>query len=122
MPWWSGTPCWRKRRTPEGRRAMNWQGESVLVTGGASFIGSHLVEALVLRGALVRVVDNLSSGSLDNIRERLDMGRVELTRADLGTPGVVEQAVDGMTIVFHVAADDGGRGYVDLHRAARATT
>src|SRR5437660_603496 len=121
MPWWSGTPCWRKRRTPEGRRAMNWQGESVLVTGGASFIGSHLVDALVLRGALVRVVDNLSSGSLDNIRRHLDARQVELIQADLDTPSAAEPAVEGMAVVFHLAADHGGRGYVDLHQAACAT-
>src|SRR5438876_6610451 len=114
MPWWSGTPCWRKRRTPEGRRAMNWQGESVLVTGGASFIGSHLVDALVLRGARVRVVDNLSSGNLDNISGHVEAGRVELVQADLSTPGVAEQAVEGIAVVFHLAADHGGRGYVDL--------
>jgi len=100
---------------------MNWQGESVLVTGGASFIGSHLVDALVRRGALVRVVDNLSSGSLDNIRPHLDAGQVELIQADLGTPSAAEPAVEGMAVVFHLAADHGGRGYVDLHQAACAT-
>src|SRR5438445_11378974 len=104
MPWWSGTPCWRKRRTPEGRRAMNWQGQSVLVTGGASLIGSHLVDALVLRGPLVRVVDNLSSGSLDNIRPHLDAGHVELIQANLGTPGVSDTAREGMAVVFHLPA------------------
>ncbi len=100
---------------------MNWQGESVLVTGGASFIGSHLVDALVLRGALVRVVDNLSSGSLDNIRRHLDARQVELIQADLDTPSAAEPAVEGMAVVFHLAADHGGRGYVDLHQAACAT-
>ena len=100
---------------------MNWQGQSVLVTGGASFIGSHLVDALVLRGALVRVVDNLSSGSLDNIRRHLDARQVELIQADLDTPSAAEPAVEGMSVVFHLAADHGGRGYVDLHQAACAT-
>jgi nucleoside-diphosphate-sugar epimerase len=100
---------------------MDWKGKSVLVTGGASFIGSHLVDALVVRGAQVRVVDNLSSGSLDNIRGHLDAGSVQFIRADLTSPGVPEQAVDGMAVVFHLAADHGGRGYVDLHQAACAT-
>ena len=42
---------------------MNWSGRRVLVTGGASFIGSHLTEALIRRGARVRVADNMSSGT-----------------------------------------------------------
>ena len=50
------------------RRSGAWAQRNVLVTGGASFIGSHLVEALVKRGARVRVVDNLSSGLFENIR------------------------------------------------------
>ena len=48
----------------------------MLVTGGASFIGSHLVDALVERGARVRVVDDLSSGRLENIQQHIDAGRV----------------------------------------------
>ena len=43
---------------------MEWTGKRVLVTGGASFIGSHLTDALVARGAVVRIVDDLSSGRL----------------------------------------------------------
>ena len=100
---------------------MNWNGKRVLVTGGTSFIGSHLVDALVARGARVRVVDNLSSGSLDNIRGHVDGGHVDFVQADLTSPGAPEQAVDGMAVVFHLAAEHGGRGYVDLHQAACAT-
>jgi UDP-glucose 4-epimerase len=51
---------------------VNWNVRKVLVTGGASFIGSHLVDALVERGASVRVVDDLSSGKLENIQGHLD--------------------------------------------------
>ena len=46
---------------------MNWRQTKARVTGGASFIGSHLVDARIERGATVRVVDNLSSGRLDTI-------------------------------------------------------
>jgi UDP-glucose 4-epimerase len=46
---------------------MDWNKQHVLVTGGASFIGSHLVDALLERGATMRVVDDLSSGTLENI-------------------------------------------------------
>lgn len=100
---------------------MNWMGKRVLVTGGASFIGSHLVDALIARGAAVRVVDDLSSGKLENIQTHLDAGRAEFIRADLRDAGVAQQLIDGMSIVFHLAADHGGRGYVDLHQAACAT-
>jgi nucleoside-diphosphate-sugar epimerase len=100
---------------------MDWRSRKVLVTGGASFIGSHLVDALLDRGASVRVVDNLSSGRLENIRQHVDAGTVEFTRADLNDPAVAERAVEGMHLVFHLAADHGGRGYVDLHQVACAT-
>jgi len=100
---------------------MNWQGKRVLVTGGASFIGSHLVDALVERGANVRVVDNLSSGKLENLRVHLDTGAIQLRQADLLDSKAATESVEGMQIVFHLAADHGGRGYVDLHQAACAT-
>jgi nucleoside-diphosphate-sugar epimerase len=100
---------------------MQWHNTKTLVTGGASFIGSHLVDALVARGATVRVVDNLSSGRLDNIRQHLETGRVEFIEANLSDPVVAEDVVRGMNVVFHLAADHGGRGYVDLHQVACAT-
>jgi len=100
---------------------MNWNGRKVLVTGGASFIGSHLVDALLERGAVVRVVDNLSSGKIENIQGHIDARRIEFIHADLLQPGVAQRAVEGMSVVFHLAADHGGRGYVDLHQAACAT-
>jgi nucleoside-diphosphate-sugar epimerase len=100
---------------------MNWRNTKVLVTGGASFIGSHLVDALLARGALVRIVDNLSSGRLDNIRDHVEAGRVEFIHADLNEANVARDAVRGMKTVFHLAADHGGRGYVDLHQVACAT-
>ncbi len=100
---------------------MDWEKLKVLVTGGASFIGSHLVDALVKRGALVRMVDDMSSGRRQNISQHIDSDRVELVDADLREPGVARQAVQGMDVVFHLAADHGGRGYVDLHQAACAT-
>ena len=100
---------------------MDWHGRKVLVTGGASFVGSHLVDALVARGAGVRVVDDLSSGRLANIERHVTSGHCELVRADLRDPGVARDVVKGASVVFHLAADHGGRGYVDLHQAACAT-
>jgi nucleoside-diphosphate-sugar epimerase len=100
---------------------MDWSTRKILVTGGASFIGSHLVDALLERGAAVRIVDDLSSGKLSNIQKHLDNGRIEFIQADLREPGVAQRAVEGVDVVFHLAADHGGRGYVDLHQAACAT-
>jgi UDP-glucose 4-epimerase len=99
---------------------MFWNNRKVLVTGGASFIGSSLVDALVQRGASVRVVDDLSSGKIENISGLIDKGLIGFVQGDLRDRGVVERAVAGTSIVFHLAADHGGRGYVDLHQAACA--
>jgi nucleoside-diphosphate-sugar epimerase len=98
-----------------------WKGKSVLVTGGASFISSHLTDALVESGARVRIVDDLSSGGLENIQQHLVDGAVQFIHADLREPGISRMAMQGVEIVFHLAADHGGRGYVDLHQAGPAS-
>ena len=72
---------------------MDWDGRKVLVTGEASFIGSHLANSLIERGDRVRVVDDLSGGRVENIRRHLEKGRVDLVEADLKTPGVARQVV-----------------------------
>lgn len=99
---------------------MNWRGTKVLVTGGASFIGSSLVDALVQRGARVRVVDNLGSGRRENIAEHIPAA-VEFIEGDLLDQATTASAVEGMSVVFHLAADHGGRGYVDLHNVECST-
>ena len=99
---------------------MNWNKKRALVTGGASFIGSALVDALVDRGADVRVVDNFSSGRRENLAAHLRSKIIELIDADLLDDAVARKAAHGMDLVFHLAADHGGRGYVDLHQAACA--
>lgn len=100
---------------------MNWSNKKVLVTGGASFIGSHLVDHLLDRGAgTIRVVDDLSSGRLENIQGHIDQATVDFTQGDLLDPDVPVRAVDGIDVVFHLAAIHGGRGYVALHQAACA--
>lgn len=96
-----------------------WAGRRVLVTGGASFIGSHLTQALVDRGARVRVIDDLSSGTVDNLHAVADT--IELQTGDLRDREVARRACTGQEVVFHLAADHGGRGYVDLHQVACAT-
>jgi nucleoside-diphosphate-sugar epimerase len=100
---------------------MEWSQKKILVTGGASFISSHLIDLLAEKGArTIRVVDDLTSGKLANIQEHIDAGRVEFRQEDLLAPGAAQRAVEGMDVVFHLAAIHGGRGFVDLHQAACA--
>jgi UDP-glucose 4-epimerase len=75
-----------------------------LVTGGAGFIGSHLVDRLVDGGYCVRVVDDLSTGSLENIRGHLSGGMVEFVEGDVRDASVVEGCMEGVGVVFHLAA------------------
>src|SRR5213075_2562650 len=98
-----------------------WSSKKVLVTGGASFIGSTLVGQLLDRGADVRVVDDFSSGIYGNVAEWVDKGHVELVRGDLRDREIADRSVQGRDVVFHLAADHGGRGYVDLHQAGPAS-
>jgi nucleoside-diphosphate-sugar epimerase len=98
-----------------------WSGKLVLVTGGASFIGSTLTDHLLARGAKIRIVDDLTSGHLDNIKEHSAGGKIDFIHADLREPGVTRSAMQGVDTVFHLAADHGGRGYVDLHQAGPAS-
>src|SRR5207245_7271286 len=76
-----------------------------LVTGGAGFIGSHLVERLLTAGARVRVLDNFSTGTRANLPfAREFRGRLEVIRGDIRHRGVVERAARGVRVVFHQAA------------------
>ncbi len=74
-------------------------GVSVLVTGGAGFIGSHLVDALLARGARVRVLDDLSSGRRENLA-----AAVELVEGDIRDARACREACSGVAFVFHQAA------------------
>ncbi|MEM0253550.1 MAG: NAD-dependent epimerase/dehydratase family protein [Candidatus Bathyarchaeia archaeon] len=75
----------------------------ILVTGGAGFIGSHIVDRLLLEGYSVRVLDNFSSGRLENIRHH--RGGVEVLNADLKDFEASVKAVSGVEAVFHFAAN-----------------
>lgn len=73
-----------------------------LVTGGCGFIGSHICEALVAEGHSVRILDNLSSGNMQNV-EHLK-GKVEVIIEDICHPAEVEKAANGVDYIFHEAA------------------
>src|SRR5207248_10720318 len=91
-------------RVPTGRRTYRFtdNGEGtmrVLVTGGAGFIGSNLVDGLVDEGADVIVLDDLSTGYEENVNPKAD-----LVTADIGDVSAVQRAVAGCDVVFHKAA------------------
>jgi len=77
----------------------------ILVSGGAGFIGSHLVDELLKRGFRVRVVDNLSSGSLENIRHNIGNKNFEFVKGDLKNPEDSLKAVKDVETVYHLAAN-----------------
>jgi UDP-glucose 4-epimerase len=78
---------------------MDLSTRDVLVTGGAGFVGSHLVDRLLTEGCAVTVVDDCSSGSRDRIPEA-----AEFVEADLTTAGALDGVLDGIDLVFHLAA------------------
>ncbi len=75
---------------------------TTLVTGGAGFIGSHIAATLAARGARVRIIDDLSTGHLENIEEI--GGDVEFVRASLNDEAALRRALADVEVVFHEAA------------------
>lgn len=78
---------------------------TVLVTGGAGFIGSHLVDVLLKLGFRVRVVDNLSSGFVENIKHHFKNPMFKFIKGDLKDIEFCMEAVKDVKIVFHLAAN-----------------
>jgi UDP-glucose 4-epimerase len=81
---------------------MKVEFKKALVTGGAGFIGSHLVEALLTSGSRVAVLDNLSSGSLSNLEPVKD--RIEFYKNDVRQLEVLTNVAQGCDVIFHLAA------------------
>ena len=77
----------------------------ILVTGGAGFIGSHLVDRLVNMGLKVRVIDNLSSGRIENLAQHRDSQSVEIVIGDLKNREICFSIVKDVEVVFHYAAN-----------------
>jgi UDP-glucose 4-epimerase len=90
-----------------------YRGRRVLITGGASFIGSHLAEVLVAAGARLVIADDLSSGSLENLARV--SSAIRFLEGDLRETAFASEACADQEIVFHLAAAHGGRGYIDTH-------
>ena len=76
----------------------------VLVTGGAGFVGSHLVDAHLARGDEVVVVDDLSTGRLENIGADVSAGRVRFLQGKAEDPAIIGPAFEGAELVYHLAA------------------
>src|SRR6516225_7511457 len=86
-----------------------WSGKSVLVTGGAGFIGSHLTPALVAAGAHVTVVDNLERGKKEALRAVWK--EITFRKADLLDRRIANRVCAGKDVVLHLASKVGGIGY-----------
>ena len=94
---------------------------NVLVTGGAGFIGSHLVDALVKRGHCVRVLDLLVSQVHGDGAPQYLNPKAEFIRGDVCDPDTVRGALAGIDVVFHEAAEVGvGQSMYEIHRYVRA--
>ena len=90
-----------------------YNSKKVVVTGGASFIGSHLVDTLVGLGAKVCVVDDYSSGKRQNL---VGHSGLELLNGDLRDRQFAYDALKGTEVVFHLAAIHGGRGFIETYK------
>src|SRR5215213_9101831 len=84
-----------------------------LITGGAGFIGSHLAEALLRRGYQVTAVDDLSTGSLDNLEAALGQPRFEWVHGSVTDEALMTRLVQNADVVFHLAAAVGVQLVVD---------
>ena len=102
-----------------------WKNKEVLVTGGASFIGSHLVDSQLKKGAIVKVADDFSSGKLDNLEYPLKKDKsgawisdnLTVWQGDLKERTFTKSMVEDVDTIFHLAALHGGRGYIATHPA-----
>ena len=105
-----------------------WTNKNVLVTGGASFISSHLVDTLLAKGAVVKVADDFSSGKMNNLDYPLRKVRSNVWDClifpflrENQKKTVCQEAIEGAEVVFHLAALHGGRGYIDSQPAQCCT-
>lgn len=97
--------------------SSEWADLNVIVTGGASFIGSHLVDKLVSLGSNVTVVDDLSSGRIENLKASVDKIRFIEKDLEYIKKDELKKIFNDQQRVFHLAAVHGGRGFISTHPA-----
>ncbi len=98
-------PRGRQRRGQHGSREHQERHDTrFLITGAAGFIGSHLAEELLARGHRVHVLDDLSTGSIENVRHLKADSRFGYTIETCASASVVAELVDEADIVYHLAA------------------
>jgi len=88
-----------------GGNYVNYTGVKVLVTGGAGFIGSHLVDALMSKGAAVTVLDNLRAGFMGNMAQWINHSRFSFVKGDCLNQRDIDEAIEGCELIFHLAAN-----------------
>jgi len=93
----------------------------ILITGGAGFIGSHLSDYLLVRGHYVTVIDDLSTGSMENIREAKENRRFQYCIDTIFDKPLLAELIDDAEIVFHLAAAVGVLNIVDAASARAAS-
>jgi len=79
--------------------------KKVLITGGAGFVGSHLTHRLISEGNNVTILDNLSVGKIENIKQWLNSPDFAFVKGDLKNPEVITKTIQGIQTVFHLAAN-----------------
>ena len=90
-----------------------YQGKKIVVTGGASFIGSHLVDALLKLESQVLVIDDFSSGKRENLQ--IEHKNLEIIELDIFNSTDLSSCFNKVDLVFHLAAVHGGRGFIEKY-------